>query len=153
MKKAMGLVGFGLLLVLVGLLSCAQVPVEKTIVTEGNLSALKGTWSGWTSFKGLASSSVLTNLEISNDTVPIQGTITLYNLPQGVANLFPNESLSLGNNFTLDFKNGLISDKGTIIAESGKNSLELAYYAGEKPRVDGWFLYYSANGTMTLTKK
>ncbi len=153
MKKTIGFVGIGLFLTFVGLLSCAQVPVEKTIITESNLSTLKGTWSGWTSFRGHASSSVLTDLEINNDTVPIQGTITLYNLPEGVANLFPNDSLAVGNNFTLNFKNGLISDKGTIIAKSGKDSLELAYYAGEKPRFSGWFLYYSANGTMTLTKK
>jgi hypothetical protein len=153
MKKRICLVGIGLLFVLVGLLSCAQAPLEKTIITKNNLSTLKGTWSGRTSFKAIQGSSVLTDLVISNDTAPIQGTLSLYNLPQGVANIVPNEELSAGNNLTINFKNGHISDRGTIVGTSGQNFFELTYYAGEKPRLDGWFFYYGANGTMTVTKK
>ncbi len=153
MKKRICLVGIGLFLVWAGLLSCAGAPVEKTMVTKNNLSALKGAWEGRTSFKAIPNSSVLTDFVISNDTVPIQGSITLYNLPAGVANMVPNEELSVGNNLTVNFKNGHISDQGTILGTSGQNFFELTYYAGEKPRLDGWFYYYGANGVVTLTRK
>jgi len=96
---------------------------------------------------------VLTTLEISNDTIPLQGKITLSNLPQGVASLFPVESLSAGNQAAIGFQNGKISDQGTIIGQSGENFLELTYFATEKPKFDGWFYYFGARGTLTVTKQ
>jgi hypothetical protein len=154
MKKAICLVGIALIFVSMVLAGCASMaPREKTIVTKNNLSTLKGSWSGRTSFKAIPGSSVLTDFVINNNTVPLQGSITLYNLPQGVANMVPNEELSVGNNLTVNFKNGLISDRGTIVGTSGQNFFELTYYAGEPPRLDGWFFYYGANGTTTFTKK
>lgn len=92
-------------------------------------------------------------MEINNNTVPIQGKITLNNLPDGVAALFPSSVLSAGNSAILDFDNGEISDQGTLIGTKGKNFLELTYYAGGKPRFDGWFYYQGARGTMSVNKK
>ncbi len=153
MKRTICLVGIGLFFVWAGLLSCAGVPVQRTKVTKNNLSTLKGAWEGRTRFKAIQGSSVPTDFVISNDSVPIQGSITLYNLPKDVADYIPNEELSAGNNLTVNFKNGLVSDQGTIVGTSGQNFFELTYYAGEKPRLDGWFFYFGANGTVTFTKK
>jgi hypothetical protein len=154
MKKGIYLVATGLLFVSMVLAGCASMaPTQKTIITKDNLSALKGTWSGTTYFSSASTRPVTTTLEFSNDTIPIQGTINLYGLPRVLVDLFPSESVSMGGNFTLNFKNGHISDKGTLLGTSGQNFLELTYYAGEKPRIDGWFYYYGANGTMTLTKE
>ena len=150
MKNTISFVCIGLLFAWIAGVACA--PVQKTIITESDLPALKGTWSGWTTFSSVQTSPVLTTLEINNDTVPLQGKITLSNLPPGVASVFPVESLSAGNRVAIDFRNGKISDQGTIIAQSGENFLELTYSASGKPKLDGWFYYYGARGTLAVTK-
>lgn len=151
MKKRIFLVGIGLLLVSVASLSCA--PVQKTMITKSNLSTLKGTWQGWTTFSSFQGNPVLTTVEINNDTVPIKGKINLINLPQRVADIFPGVALSASNNITIDFANGQISDQGTLIGQTGQNFLELTLLAGEKMKMNGWFYYYGAKGTVELTKK
>ncbi len=150
MKKRVCLVGIGLLLVSMVLLSCAPV---KTVITKSNLPTLRGTWEGWTTFSSFEGKPVLTTMEINNDTVPIKGKIFLYNLPQKIADIFPGVALSAGNNITMDFANGEISDQGTLIGRSGKNFLELTLLAGEKMKMSGWFYYYGTKGTVELTKK
>jgi len=96
---------------------------------------------------------VLTNLEINNTTLPLAGTITLYNIPQEIANIMPSSALPAGNNVTINFKNGEITNQGNIIGHTGQNFLELTLYAGEKMKMSGWFYYYGIKGTMDLTKK
>jgi hypothetical protein len=150
MKRAIYLVGMGLLLVSVALLSCTPV---KTVITKSNLPALRGTWEGWTTFSSFEGNPVVTTMEINNDTIPIKGKIFLYNLPQKVADVFPGVALSPGNNITMDFANGEISNQGTLIGRSGKNFLELTLLAGKKMKMSGWFYYYGTKGTVELTKK
>jgi hypothetical protein len=151
MKNTISLVCIGVLFV--SMVGVACTPVQKTLITKNDLPTLKGTWSGWTTFSSAQNTPVLTTLEINNDTVPLQGKITLSNLPAGVAPLFPVESLSAGNQVTIGFKNGKLSDQGTIIGQSGENFLELTYSAGGKPKFDGWFYYYGARGTLSVTKQ
>jgi hypothetical protein len=149
MRKTICLAGMGLLLVSVVLVSCA--PVQKTMVTKSNLSSLKGTWQGWTTFSSLQSRPILTTLEITNDTLPVQGRITLDNLSDAVASSFPADAKTAGGDVTIDFKNGMISDQGTLIGQTGQNFLELTLSVGEK--MNGWFYYYGSKGTVDLTKK
>jgi hypothetical protein len=152
MKKIFCLVGIGLLLVSMVLVSCA--PVQKTTITKSNLSALKGTWEGWTSFSATSARPVLTNFQINNTTIPLAGTITLYNIPQQIADVLPSSTLPAGNNITINFNDGKITDQGTIIGQGTMgNFLELTLYSGEKMKMSGWFYYYGIKGTMDLTKK
>jgi hypothetical protein len=151
MKKTICLAGMGLLLVSMVWVSCA--PVQKTVLTKSDLPALRGTWQGWTTFRSVPSGPVRTTLQITNDTVPVQGNITLYNLPEGVALVFPSNAKTAGGDVTIDFRNGMISDQGTLIGQSGQNFLELTFFAGEKVKMNGWFYYYGARGTVELTKK
>jgi hypothetical protein len=151
MEKRMGLVGVSLIVVLMVLLSCA--PGQKTLITNNNLSALKGSWQGWTTFSSFQGHSVLTTMEINNDTVPVKGRITLINLPGPIASIFPADAKTAGNNVIIDFANGKISDQGTLIGQSGENFLELTYSGGERPKLNGWFYYTGAKGTMDLNKK
>ena len=151
MKKMICLVGFSVFLISIAFVRCA--PVQKTIITKSNLSTLKGKWEGWTVFSTFQANPVLTTMEIDNDTVPIKGRINLFNLPQKVADNFPGVPLSAGNNITMDFANGEISDQGTLIGQTGKNFLELTLLAGEKMKMNGWFYYYGSKGTVELTKK
>ncbi len=151
MKKRIYLVGIGLLLVSVTLMSCA--PVQKTMITKNNLSTLKGSWQGWTSFSAVQARPVLTTMNITNDAVPLTGNIILFNLPQQVADILPAASLPAGNNVTIDFANGGVSSEGTLVNHGGSNFIELTLFAGEKPKLSGWFYYYGVKGTMELTKK
>ena len=151
MKKRICLVGIGLLLVSVASLSCA--PMQKTVITKNNLSTLRGSWQGWTSFSTVTATPVLTTMNITNDTVPLMGNIILNNVPQQVANILPGAALPAGNNVTIDFANGGISSEGTLVNHGGNNFIELTLFAGEKPKLSGWFYYYGAKGTMELTKK
>ena len=151
MKKTICLVGIGLLLVSMLLMSCATG--QKTLITKSNVATLRGTWQGWTTFSSAPGKPVLTNMEISNDTVPLIGTLKLYNVPQPIANIFPAVVVQAGNNVIMDFANGEISSEGLLIGQSGKNFLELTLYTGEKMKMNGWFYYYGAKGSMELTKK
>jgi hypothetical protein len=151
MKKTIFLAGIGLLMVSMVLVSCA--PGQKTLITKNNVATLRGTWQGWTTFSSFEGRPVLTNIEINNDTVPLMGKLFLYNLPQDIANIFPAVVVQAGNNVIMDFANGEISREGTLISHGGKNFLELTLYVGEKMKMNGWFYYYGAKGTMELTKK
>jgi hypothetical protein len=151
MRRVLCLAGVSLLLVSMVLVSCA--PVQKTMVTKSNLSTLKGTWQGWTTFSSVQSSPIRTTLQITNDTVPVRGNITLNNLPGAVASIFPADAKTAGNDVTIDFKNGMISDQGTLIGQTGQNFLELTLSVGEKMKMNGWFYYYGAKGTVELTNK
>jgi len=133
------------------LLSCA--PMQKTVITKNNLSMLRGSWQGWTTFSAVQATPVLTSMEINNDTVPLMGKMVLFNLPQQVANILPGAALPAGNNVTIDFANGEISSEGTLVNHGGKNFIDLTLFAGEKPKLSGWFYYYGVKGTMELTKK
>jgi hypothetical protein len=148
MKKTIYLVGVGLLLVSMALLSCAPT---KTVITKINLPVLRGKWQGWTTFSSFPSNLILTTLEINNDTVPVQGRIILNNVPGGLAVLFPPDAVTAGGDVTIDFKNGMISDQGTLIGQTGQNFLELTLLAGEK--MNGWFYYRGTKGTVELKKK
>ena len=153
MKKAICLVGVGLLLVSMVLVSCT--PMQKTMLTKNSVPMLKGNWQGWTTYSSMPNTPVLTYLQITNDTVPVQGSLTLNNLPDAVAAVFPADAKTAGGNVTIDFSNAMISDQGTLVSHStrGRDFIELTYYAGEKPKLSGWFYYYYTKGTVEFTKK
>jgi hypothetical protein len=153
MKKGIFLTGVSLALISMVLLGCASLQVQKTAVTKANLAMVKGTWSGWTTFSSYQSNPVLTTMEIYNDAVPLQGKIVLNSLPDRVAASFPADAKTAGNDVTIDFKNGKISDQGTLIGQTGENFLELTLLVGEKTKMSGWFYYYGAKGTADFTKK
>jgi hypothetical protein len=96
-------------------------------------------------------------LEFTNATVPLQGRITLdfgsTRQAYKVASVFPAEARAAGGSLVIiDFKNGKISDQGTVIGTTGENFLELTLYSGEKMKMNGWFYYYGTKGTMEFTK-
>ena len=151
MKKVFGLMGISLFFVSMVMMSCA--PGQKTIITKSNLPTLMGRWEGWTTFDSFQAMSITTTLEIFNDTIPLQGRITLINLPEPVAFAFPADAKTAGNNAIINFGNGMISSQGTLIGQSGQNFLECTLFVGEKMKMNGWFYYYGFRGTVGLTKK
>ena len=151
MKKVFCLVSIGLFFVSMVMMSCA--PGQKTIITKSNLPTLKGNWEGWTTPDSSQASSIRTTLEIYNDTIPLQGKITLINLPEPVAFALAAEAKTAGNNAIINFGNGMISSQGTLIVQSGQDFLEFTLFVGEKMKMHGWFYYYGFRGTVDLTKK
>ena len=139
------------------LLGCASMtPGPKTAITTSNVSMLQGRWSGWTTFRSLTTKPVITTLEFTNATVPLHGRITFdfgtTTQAFKVASVFPADAKTAGNLAIIEFKNGKISDQGTVIARTGEDFLELTLRSGEKMKMDGWFYYYGTRGTMEFTK-
>ena len=98
-------------------------------------------------------SPVNTTLEFTNATVPLQGRITLdFGLTPQVARVFPADAKTGGNLAIIEFKNGMISDQGTVIGTTGQNFLELTLRSGEKMKMNGFFYYYGTRGTVDFTK-
>ena len=156
MKKAIYLVGIGLLFVAMVLVGCASMgPGPRTVITTSNVSMLKGEWSGWTTFSNYPDRPVMTTLEFTNTTVPLQGTITLdftTASPQ-VAAVFPADAKTRGGTLAIiEFKNGEISDQGTVIGTSGKNFMELTVHSGEKMKMSGFFYFYATRGRVEFKK-
>ena len=141
----------GYLLVSIALAGCT--PVQKTVITASNLPSIQGTYEGWTDFGIGQFSPVMTQLQISNNTVPIQGRVTFNNLPNELARIIPADHKTVGNNVTINFSDGKISQNGTVISRIGQNTLELAYFEEEKPKIRGWFYYWAFKGTFEVTKK
>jgi hypothetical protein len=133
------------------MMSCA--PVQKTMLTKNSAPMLKGNWQGWTTFSVVPSNPILTTLQITNNAFPVEGNITLINLPDGVPSIFPADTKTPSGDVTIDFSNAMVTDQGTLLLRSGENFLELTYYTGEKPKLAGWFYYYYSKGTVELTKK
>jgi len=70
-----------------------------------------------------------------------------------IDSIFPADAKTAGDDVTIDFKNGMISDQGTLIGQTGQNFLELTLSVGEKMKMNGWFYYNGARGTVDFTKK
>jgi len=151
MKKAFCSAVMGLVFISTALMSCA--PAQKTIITGGNLTTLKGRWEGWVNFGLGGGPGFMCSLDIANDTPPIEGRITFVQLPQSLAMIFPADSKTADNSVTVNFRNANISNHGTLIAQSGENLLELTYYGGTSPKIQGWFYYWATKGNFEVTKK
>ena len=118
-----------LMLLIVGamLAGCASVPVPI------DLPSLKGKWVGRTIFGNLESAAggeTQTELEIYGETLPIEGRIAFLALPSRIWNdLSPGiQSGPTGQGAVVPFKNGRLSDKGSLVLTSGDNSLTLHLY-------------------------
>jgi hypothetical protein len=151
MKRTICLAALGLVLISMAFTSCA--PAQKTIITSSNLPTLKGKWEGWVNFGLGGGPGFMCNLVITNDTPPVQGSVTFVQLPQSLAMVFPADAKSADNSVTVNFRNANISNQGTLLAQSGENSLELTYYGGEKPKIQGWFYYWATKGNFEVSKK
>jgi hypothetical protein len=151
-KKNSCLMVVCLLSIVMLLAGCA--PTQKTVITDSNLPALKGTWSGWTTFSSYPANKVWTTMEIVSDTVPVRGKLILHRLPAVARVVFPIglEDVTVDNSVTLYMKDGKITDSGTILETKGQNFIELTYYPGGKHRLDGRFYFYGGKGDLTLTK-
>jgi hypothetical protein len=142
---------------------CASRP---EILTPKDASALKGKWVGRTQFGSFgsaqAATDTVTELEITNDTLPMEGKITFLVLPRDVWRDLPAsiQGGPTGQGAVVQFKKGRLSDKGAFMLISGDNSLTLHLYneGGKQKLVGSIHLVSSGDniffqGDVSLDKK
>jgi len=151
MKRLFCLGVVGLVFTSMVLVSCA--PAQKTVITNSNLPSLVGRWEGWVNFGIGGGPGYMCYLDIANDTPPIQGKVTFVQLPDRFAMIFPANAKTADNSVIIDFRNAEINNQGTLIAQNGKDSIEMTYFGGEKPKIQGRFYYWATKGNFEVSKK
>lgn len=122
-------------------MGCATAPPKA--ISQSDLAALKGNWEGERVVA--VGTSALTDLEIYNDRLPLQGKMTFYSiLVRGTG----------GRQESLAFKNGIINKEGDLMIREGDNVIELSLYGGEgKMKLDGTYFYKGFRGKLYFNKK
>jgi len=140
MKKIIFLWGVILLIISMALVGYAKM--EKIAISKDNLADLKGEWIG---SRTIGPGTVKnTDLEILNDTLPLQVKLTFYDVKKP------------GKAFTTeirDFK-GKINDQGNLFHKGPDNEVELSLYNDDgKMRLEGTYYWFGSKGTMSFKKK
>jgi len=143
MKKMMVFSGC-IILLLASVVSMIYAEMQKIDLSEGNLADLKGKWVG--SRSSGTGATFNTDLEIFNDSVPIQGKFIFYDL------------ITPGSRSTrtqvIDFKRGKINDQGNLLIEGYRNKWELSLYKDDgKLKIEGHFFSTVGEGAMSFRKK
>lgn len=141
MKRIIFLWGVILLVISMALVSYAKM--EKIAISEGNLADLKGKWIGSRTLGTGARYN--TDLEISNDSLPVQGKFILYDVKRAGG---PRET-KIHN-----FKNGKINDQGNLLFKGPDIEMELSLYKDDgEMKLEGNFFWTGVKGTMSFKKK
>ena len=133
---------WGVILLIISMALVSYAKMEKIAISEGNLGDLKGKWIGSRTVG--TGDTRNTDLEISNDSLPLQCKftfydITLYNKPARTE--------------TRDWK-GRINDQGNLFVKGGNVDLELSLYGdGGKKKLEGNYSWAGRKGTMSFKKK
>lgn len=145
----------------------ATAQTAKTTLTKDNLPILQGKWEGSAVF-GVSTRTTLI-LDIYNNSLPLRGKISVQNIPEDAANIFPHGFE--GSRWESYFDTGTLTDKGTLlITGRGGNFGEFTLMEGKskdslieskseasqdsliegESELDGWFSLWGAIGTATL---
>jgi len=143
MKKMMILSGC-IILVLAAMVFMSYAEVQKIALSKGNLTDLKGKWVGSRTIG--PSAGINTDLEIFNDSLPLQCKFILYNWTsiQGA-----------GMTKTLDRDvEGRINDQGNLFVKGADVEVELSLYDdGGKKKLEGNYSWAGRRGTMWFKKR
>jgi hypothetical protein len=170
MKKIPCLIAVLLLFVEAIIAGCATAQTTKKTLTKDNLPILQGRWEGPAVFGVGARTRLI--LDIYNDSLPLRGKISIQNIPEDAANIFPDGFE--GSGWESYFDTGTITDKGgLIITGRGGNFGEFTLIEGKskdsliesksktsqgsiieaESELDGWFSLWGAKGTVTLHRR
>jgi hypothetical protein len=132
-----------IILVLVSVAFVSNAKMEKIAITEANLPDIKGKWVGT---RTIGMETLNTDLEILNDTLPVQSKFTFYDVRR------PGQSA--GATVVNEFKNGKINDQGNLLIVGPNAEIELSLYKdGGKMKLEGKFFLAGPQGTMSFKKK
>ena len=133
----------GIILVLASMVFVSYAEMQKVVLSESNLADLKGKWVG--SRNTAARMGINTDLEISNDSLPVQGKLTFYNVRKAGGKSDTTE--------IRDFK-GKINDQGNLFFKGPNNELELSLYKDDgKMKLEGNFYWFGSSGAMSFKKQ
>jgi len=131
-----------IILVLVSMVLVSYAEMQKIAISKNNLADLKGKWVG--SRNVGPGRDINTELEISNDSLPVQCKFTFYNVRKK------------GKSDTTEIRDvkGKINDQGNLFVKGPDNEVELSLYKDDgKMKLEGNFFWFGAKGTMSFKKK
>ena len=133
---------WGVILLIISMALVSYAKMEKIAISKDNLAELKGEWIG---SRTIGPGTVKnTDLEILNDTLPLQVKLTFYDVKKP------------GKAFTTeirDFK-GKINDQGNLFHKGPDNEVELSLYNDDgKMKLEGTYYWFGSKGTMSFKKK
>ena len=132
------------ILVLASIVFVSYAKVQKIALSKGNLADLKGKWVG--SRTVATGAGINTDLEIFNNSLPLQCKFILYNWTsiQGA-----------GMTKTLDRDvEGRINDQGNLFVKGADVEVELSLYDdGGKKKLEGNYFWAGTKGTMSFKKR
>ena len=131
-----------IILVFASMVLVSYAAMTREPISPSNLSDLKGKWVG---SRTVGPGTVLnTDLEISNDSLPVQGKFIFYDVQRkGKARTTE----------IIDFK-GKINDQGNLLITGANMEVELSLYKDDgKMKIEGNFFWMGARGTMSFKKK
>jgi len=132
-----------LMFILTGSLSYAAM--TKTPISPSDLPILKGKWVG--SRASGPARTFNTDLEISNEGLPVQGKIIFHDVP------LPGHA-GVGETKIVNFKNGEINDQGNLLVKLRNFEVELSLYKDDaKMKLEGDYSgTMGSRGTMWFKK-
>ena len=139
MKKMMIFSGC-FILVLASMVFMSYGEMQKIAISVANLPDLKGNWTG--SRRAGPGPHLNTDLEISNDSLPVQGKLIFYAVGRR------------GTTETVDFTGGRVNDQGNFLITGSQIEVELSLYKDDgKMKLEGNFAWRGDKGTMSLKKR
>jgi hypothetical protein len=133
---------WGIIFLVISMAFVSYAKMEKTAISKANLAELKGEWRGSRTMG--AGDTRNTDLEISNDSLPLQCKFTLYDVTHGGKS---------ATTVTSDFK-GKINDQGNLLVTGNNIEVELSLYKDDgKMKLEGSFFWKGSKGTMSFKKK
>jgi hypothetical protein len=131
-----------IILVLASMVFVSYAEMQKIALSQANLADLKGKWVGSRTIgPGTAKN---TDLEISNDSLPVQVKLIFYDVKKA------------GKATTTEIKDfkGKINDQGNLFHKGPDNEVELSLYKDDgKMKLEGTFYWFGSKGTMSFKKK
>ena len=131
-------------------LMIASVAFAAAKITAKDLAGLKGTWTGTLDFGmvGAQAGSTACTLEILNDTVPVQGKLTLSSVPDFVAS---GLGIQAGRN-EVSLNDGQLTSQGTIFWTGAEKNMFEVSMGGEK-KLNAAYWFRTIRGSASLKKK
>jgi len=116
-------------------------------ISKSDLSDLKGKWKGERSFA--TGQRPNTDLEISNDTLPLECKLILYEVQQRAGGAGGRGATRTE---TREFK-AKINEKGNLYSKGGNFEMELSLYKSDgKMKLEGDFFLGGSRGTISVKK-
>ena len=133
---------WGVILLIISMVLVSYAKMERIAISESNLADLKGKWIGnRTMGAGVTKN---TDLEISNDSLPLECKLTNYDVTFGARS---------ATTVSLNFK-GRINDQGNLLIRGPEIEVELSLYNDDgKMKLEGNFFWMGVRGTMSFKKK